>query len=107
LIDVIHQASMQCAMCGCVTAGRVKTLHPAVHGGILAIRDKPEHMSAIEQHKIGTIDLVGGVLLRRLWAGRLGVQLRPQSAEGLRHHGQALSPKKMTHPCIAVWVPIP
>ncbi|KAF5833916.1 cytidine deaminase-like protein [Dunaliella salina] len=38
--------------------GRVKTLHPAVHGGILAIRDKADHMSAIEQHKIGTIDLV-------------------------------------------------
>ncbi len=39
-------------------AGRVKTLHPAVHGGILAIRDKPEHMQALETHKIGTIDLV-------------------------------------------------
>jgi len=38
--------------------GRVKTLHPAVHGGILAIRDKKEHMSAIEQHKIETIDVV-------------------------------------------------
>ncbi|PNW75704.1 hypothetical protein CHLRE_12g537581v5 [Chlamydomonas reinhardtii] len=37
--------------------GRVKTLHPAVHGGILAIRDKPEHMAAIAQHNIGTIDL--------------------------------------------------
>ncbi|PNH08189.1 Bifunctional purine biosynthesis protein PurH, partial [Tetrabaena socialis] len=37
--------------------GRVKTLHPAVHGGILAIRDKPEHMSAIAKHNIGTIDL--------------------------------------------------
>ncbi|KAG2422701.1 hypothetical protein HXX76_015865 [Chlamydomonas incerta] len=38
--------------------GRVKTLHPAVHGGILAIRDKPEHMAAIAAHNIGTIDLV-------------------------------------------------
>ncbi|GLC46861.1 hypothetical protein PLESTB_001542000 [Pleodorina starrii] len=38
--------------------GRVKTLHPAVHGGILAVRDKPEHMAAIAQHNIGTIDLV-------------------------------------------------
>lgn len=46
-------------------SGRVKTLHPAVHGGILAIRDKPEHMAAIAQHNIGTIDLVsfaGGLL---------------------------------------------
>jgi len=38
--------------------GRVKTLHPAVHGGLLARRDLPEHMSAIEAHGIGTIDLV-------------------------------------------------
>lgn len=38
--------------------GRVKTLHPAVHGGILAVRDKPEHLKALETHKIGTIDLV-------------------------------------------------
>ena len=38
--------------------GRVKTLHPAIHGGILAIRSKPEHMEAIEQHAIPTIDLV-------------------------------------------------
>jgi phosphoribosylaminoimidazolecarboxamide formyltransferase/IMP cyclohydrolase len=38
--------------------GRVKTLHPFVHGGILADRDKPEHMETIEQHGIGPIDLV-------------------------------------------------
>ncbi len=38
--------------------GRVKTLHPAVHGGILAIRDKADHMAAIAKHNIGTIDLV-------------------------------------------------
>jgi phosphoribosylaminoimidazolecarboxamide formyltransferase/IMP cyclohydrolase len=38
--------------------GRVKTLHPAIHGGILAMRSKPEHMEAIEQHAIPTIDLV-------------------------------------------------
>jgi phosphoribosylaminoimidazolecarboxamide formyltransferase/IMP cyclohydrolase len=38
--------------------GRVKTLHPAVHGGLLARRDLPEHMSAIAEHKIDTIDLV-------------------------------------------------
>lgn len=40
-------------------AGRVKTLHPGVHGGILAVRDKPEHMAALAQHNITTIDLVG------------------------------------------------
>jgi phosphoribosylaminoimidazolecarboxamide formyltransferase/IMP cyclohydrolase len=38
--------------------GRVKTLHPAVHGGLLARRDIPEHMTALEEHGIGPIDLV-------------------------------------------------
>src|SRR5215217_5368264 len=38
--------------------GRVKTLHPVVHGGLLARRDRPEHMSAIEQHGIEPIDMV-------------------------------------------------
>ena len=38
--------------------GRVKTLHPSVHGGLLARRDLPEHMAAIAEHGIGTIDLV-------------------------------------------------
>ena len=38
--------------------GRVKTLHPGVHGGILADRAKPEHMQAITDHGIGKIDLV-------------------------------------------------
>ncbi|MDR3087997.1 MAG: bifunctional phosphoribosylaminoimidazolecarboxamide formyltransferase/IMP cyclohydrolase, partial [Azoarcus sp.] len=38
--------------------GRVKTLHPKVHGGILARRDLPEHMATLEAHSIPTIDLV-------------------------------------------------
>src|SRR3954466_5681676 len=38
--------------------GRVKTLHPRVAGGILAMRSKPEHMSALETHGIPRIDLV-------------------------------------------------
>ncbi|MDR0596037.1 MAG: bifunctional phosphoribosylaminoimidazolecarboxamide formyltransferase/IMP cyclohydrolase [Clostridiales Family XIII bacterium] len=38
--------------------GRVKTLHPAVHGGILAMRDKPEHMAQIGELGIETIDIV-------------------------------------------------
>ena len=38
--------------------GRVKTLHPNVHGGILAIRDNPVHMDTIAKHNIETIDLV-------------------------------------------------
>ncbi|MBF8288408.1 MAG: purH, partial [Candidatus Rokubacteria bacterium] len=38
--------------------GRVKTLHPKVHGGILARRDVPAHMQALEAHAIAQIDLV-------------------------------------------------
>ena len=38
--------------------GRVKTLHPKVHGGILARRDLPEHMAALAEHGIPTIDLL-------------------------------------------------
>ena len=38
--------------------GRVKTLHPAVHGALLARRDLPEHMAAIAEHGITPIDLV-------------------------------------------------
>jgi phosphoribosylaminoimidazolecarboxamide formyltransferase / IMP cyclohydrolase len=38
--------------------GRVKTLHPTVHGGLLAVRDNPEHRAAAEAHGIGMIDLV-------------------------------------------------
>jgi len=38
--------------------GRVKTLHPAVHGGLLALRDNAEHVAAIEAHDIGAIDLL-------------------------------------------------
>jgi phosphoribosylaminoimidazolecarboxamide formyltransferase / IMP cyclohydrolase len=37
--------------------GRVKTLHPAIHGGLLAIRDDPDHIKAMRDHKIGAIDL--------------------------------------------------
>ena len=38
--------------------GRVKTLHPAVHGGLLARRDVPDHMAALMQHGITTIDIL-------------------------------------------------
>ncbi len=37
--------------------GRVKTLHPMVHGGLLAVRDEPSHVAAMEEHGIGAIDL--------------------------------------------------
>ncbi len=38
--------------------GRVKTLHPKVHGGLLAVRDDAEHVKAMVEHGIGAIDLV-------------------------------------------------
>ena len=38
--------------------GRVKTLHPKVHGGLLARRDQPDHMAALKTHGIATIDLL-------------------------------------------------
>src|SRR5258706_1817864 len=38
--------------------GRIKTLHPKVHGGILSIRDNPQHQAAMEKHAILPIDLV-------------------------------------------------
>jgi len=38
--------------------GRVKTLHPKVHGGLLALRDHPEHAAAMKAHDIQAIDLV-------------------------------------------------
>ena len=38
--------------------GRGKTLHPRIHGGLLARRDLPAHMAALREHGIGTIDLL-------------------------------------------------
>jgi phosphoribosylaminoimidazolecarboxamide formyltransferase / IMP cyclohydrolase len=38
--------------------GRVKTLHPKVHGALLAVRDDPAHAAAMAEHRIGAIDLV-------------------------------------------------
>src|SRR5215471_6342896 len=38
--------------------GRVKTLHPKLHGGILARRDRPDDLAALQQHGIGLVDVV-------------------------------------------------
>ncbi len=38
--------------------GRVKTLHPKVHGGLLALRDNADHVAAMQEHGIGPIDLL-------------------------------------------------
>src|ERR687886_30963 len=54
--------------------GRVKTLHPAVHGGLLARRDLPDHMQALAEHEIAPIDLVAVNLYPfRETAARAGV----------------------------------
>jgi phosphoribosylaminoimidazolecarboxamide formyltransferase/IMP cyclohydrolase len=41
-----------------IMGGRVKTLHPKIHGGILARRDAPDHLAAMAEHGIGAIDMV-------------------------------------------------
>src|SRR5919201_4773468 len=38
--------------------GRVKTLHPGVHAGLLAVRENPEHMRALTEHSLQAIDLL-------------------------------------------------
>src|SRR4051812_20019249 len=38
--------------------GRVKTLHPKVHGGLLALRDNPEHIAAMSEHSIEPMDMI-------------------------------------------------
>jgi len=38
--------------------GRVKTLHPSIHGALLALRDNPDHIAAMKEHGIQPIDLV-------------------------------------------------
>src|SRR5258708_19208457 len=37
--------------------GRIKTLHPRIHGGLLALRDNPEHVAAMNEHDIKPIDM--------------------------------------------------
>ena len=59
--------------------GRVKTLHPKVHGGLLSVRDNPSHAASMAEHDIGAIDLVA-------------VNLYPfEKTVGCGHRGQAKS----------------
>ncbi|MEM9470394.1 MAG: bifunctional phosphoribosylaminoimidazolecarboxamide formyltransferase/IMP cyclohydrolase, partial [Pseudomonadota bacterium] len=41
-----------------IMGGRVKTLHPKVHGGLLAVRANPDHRAAMQENGIGSIDLL-------------------------------------------------
>jgi len=60
----LKENKIECAEISSVTDfpeildGRVKTLNPKIHGGILAIRDKKEHVEELKKHGIGTIDIV-------------------------------------------------
>src|SRR5437868_12548858 len=38
--------------------GRIKTLHPRIHGGLLALRDNAEHLAAMREHNIEPIDMI-------------------------------------------------
>ncbi len=70
--------------------GRVKTLHPAVHAGILARRDLSAHMHAIERAGISTIDLVAVNLYPfRATVARPGCQL-PEAIENIDIGGPAM-----------------
>ena len=57
-----------------IMGGRVKTLHPKLYAGLLALRDDPAHMAAADEHEIEFVDLVCVNLYPfESWAGRRGV----------------------------------
>ncbi|MBM3276580.1 MAG: IMP cyclohydrolase [Candidatus Handelsmanbacteria bacterium] len=61
---VIRQIGMQVTDVAEITSfpemldGRVKTLHPRIHGGLLARRDLPEHLATLKEHQIAPIDIL-------------------------------------------------
>lgn len=70
--------------------GRVKTLHPRIHGGILAVRDNPDHVAQMEQQGIKAIDIVAVNLYPfRETIRRLDVTL-PEAIENIDIGGPAL-----------------
>jgi phosphoribosylaminoimidazolecarboxamide formyltransferase/IMP cyclohydrolase len=57
-----------------IMGGRVKTLHPKLYAGVLALRDEPAHIAAAEEHEVEFVDLVCVNLYPfETWAGRRGV----------------------------------
>ncbi len=57
-----------------IMGGRVKTLHPKLYAGVLALRDDPSHMAAAREHEVELVDLVCVNLYPfEAWAGRRGV----------------------------------
>src|SRR5919202_1089389 len=70
--------------------GRVKTLHPAVHGGILALRDDPGHIEELARHGLKPVDLVASNLYPFLAVARdSGAQLQ-QALENIDIGGHTL-----------------
>jgi phosphoribosylaminoimidazolecarboxamide formyltransferase/IMP cyclohydrolase len=69
--------------------GRVKTLHPKVHGGLLAVRDDPAHAAAMAAHDIGAIDLVVVNLYPFLETVMKGAE-RPEIIENIDIGGPAM-----------------
>jgi len=69
--------------------GRVKTLHPKVHGGLLAVRDDAGHMASADEHAIGMIDLVVVNLYPFLQTVMKGAQ-RPEIIENIDIGGPSM-----------------
>ena len=67
--------------------GRVKTLHPAVHGGILALRDDPGHLEELARHDLKPIDLVASNLYPFLSVARDSGARLPLALENMERFG--------------------
>lgn len=80
--NALRDAGMEVTTVSSVTGfpeimdGRVKTLHPAIHGGILADKDNPEHLAALARHEIKTFDLVCVNLYDFAGAAHKGLEAR-------------------------------
>src|SRR5438552_15752181 len=70
--------------------GRVKTLHPAVHGGILALRDDPGHLEELARHGLKPVDLVVSNLYPFLEVVRSAGSRLSEALENIDIGGQTL-----------------
>ena len=77
--------------------GRVKTLHPAIHGGLLGVRDDPAHTAAMETHGIAPIDLLVVNLYPFEDDGRCRRRLRHRGREH-RHRRPGDDPRRRQEP---------
>src|SRR6516225_12049391 len=70
--------------------GRVKTLHPAVHGGILALRDDPGHLEELARHGLKPVDLVASNLYPFLAVARDSAARMPVALDHIDIGGRTL-----------------